>query len=187
MIANSDNNEDILAIRQCIDGNEECFAIIVEKYKRQAFFIAYRLVGNTEDAHDLSQDAFLKAYRALNTFRLDASFKGWFFQILKNTCISHLRKRKTRKVDQTVDSDSIYIADTDPNPEDIAANNSMIAMLNEAIDKLSPARKEVIILREFKGYSYEEISRIAGISVEKVKSRLHYARKQLTEELKDYL
>ena len=187
MIADKSNKEDIRAIKQCIDGNEDKFAIIVDKYKQQAFFIAFRIVKNAEDAHDLSQEAFIKAYKALHTFRLDASFKVWFFQILRNTCISYLRKRKTRKMDQTISTDELYLVNTDLTPEEIATQSSLMEALKEAIEKLSPARKEVIMLREFKGYSYEEISKIIGISIEKVKSRLYYARQQLSEELKGYL
>ncbi|MBN2136034.1 MAG: sigma-70 family RNA polymerase sigma factor [Acidobacteria bacterium] len=181
------NDEDLLAIRECLDGNEEAFSRLVNKYKRQAFYIALKIVGNSEDAHDLSQEAFMKAYKALSTFRLDAKFSVWFFQILRNSCISYLRKRKARRMDQAVDMETVDLVSGSPTPERSAQNLALKDALERAIEKLTPARKEVLILREYQGFSYEEIAKITSISVEQVKSRLHYARKQLIEELKDYL
>ncbi len=174
------------AIAKCLEGDSDAFAYIVEKYKRSAFYTALRIVGNVDDAHDLSQEAFLKAFKALGTFRRGAVFKVWFFQILRNTCISHLRKKKKKMV--SVDANEAFeLVDDAPSSEDKLNMAEMKETLKEALKKLTPVRREVLILREFEDMSYDQISQVLGISLEQVKSRLHYARKQLIEELKDLL
>lgn len=185
MTANSSDEEEALAIARCLDGETDAFAYIVEKYKRQSYFLAYRIVRNSEDAHDLSQEAFLKAFKALGTFRRDAVFKVWFFQILRNTCISHLRKK--RNIVSVEANDHFELVDKNPSPEASVVAARRREMVKKAIDRLTPARREVLLLREFQGFSYEDIAKIASITIEQVKSRLHYARKQLIKELKDYL
>ena len=178
--------DDSKAIRECLEGDKEAFAHIVEKYKKPAYFLALRLVGNSDDAHDLSQEAFIKAYKALKSFKLDCDFKVWFFQILRNTCISHLRSMKRRRTEELDDSRQM-ILDEDANPEDNTKRNETRAALWKAINELTPVRKEAFLLREFEGFSYSDIARITGATIEQVKSRIHYARNKLIEDMEKHL
>jgi len=178
--------DDSKAILECISGNTEAFEHIVEKYKKPAYFLALRLTGNPEDAHDLSQEAFIKAYRALKSFKIDLDFKVWFFQILRNTCISHLRSKSRRKTEPFDDAQH-QVLDAAPNPEDETGRGEKKKFLWKAINNLTPVRKEAFVLREFEGLSYNEIARITGATIEQVKSRIHYARNKLIEEMEKYL
>jgi RNA polymerase sigma-70 factor (ECF subfamily) len=178
--------DDSKAILECLEGNLEAFEHIVEKYKKPAYYLALRLTGNAEDAHDLSQEAFIKAFRALKSFKIDCDFKVWFFQILRNTCISHLRSRSRRKT-EVFDDAQHQVLDAAPNPEDETGSAEKKKALWKAINNLTPVRKEAFVLREFEGLSYNEIAKITGATIEQVKSRIHYARNKLIEEMEKYL
>jgi len=97
MSSQKDDDAENEAIEACKRGEKNAFEYIVEKYKKPAYYMALRIVTNPDDAMDLSQEAFVKAYRAISTFKPGAVFKAWFYRILRNTCISHLRKRKSRR------------------------------------------------------------------------------------------
>lgn len=178
--------DDSKAIRECLDGNKEAFEHIVEKYKKPAYYLALRLVGNPDDALDLSQEAFIKAYKALKSFKLDCDFKVWFFQILRNTCISHLRSWKRRKTDTLDDTQQIIFEDG-ANPEDETNRSETRAAMWKAINELTPVRREAFLLREFEGFSYSDIAKITGATIEQVKSRIHYARNKLIEDMEKHL
>lgn len=178
--------DDSKAILECLAGNLEAFEHIVEKYKKPAYYLALRLTGNSEDAHDLSQEAFIKAFRALKSFKIECDFKVWFFQILRNTCISHLRSRSRRKT-EVLDDTQQQVLDGSPNPEDETGREERKKALWKAINNLTPVRKEAFILREFEGLSYNDIAKVTGATIEQVKSRIHYARNKLIEDMEKYL
>jgi len=155
---------------------------------KDAYYIALGYVGNRQDALDLSQEAFFKAYRKLDTLNADNKFFPWFYQILKNQCFSHLRKFKNRKT-QSLDSteDPIIIEDEKHSfdPEMIAERNEARDRLWQAIGQLDEKHREVIVLRHFQNYSYDQIARTLLYSKGTVMSRLYYARKKLRKLLDD--
>ena len=158
----------------------------MNRYMKDAYFIALGLVGNREDALDLSQEAFVRAYRNIKQVKPGRKFFPWFYQILKNLCISHLRKRRYRRA-ASLDADDCPQVAAAPDvfsPDVLVNKNEVKAQLWEAIAKLDEKHREVIILRHFRGMSYDQISEALFCNKGTVTSRLYYARKRLKELLR---
>ncbi len=177
--------EELVAIQQCRRGSRKAFEVLVNKYMKDAYFIALGFVGSREDAQDLSQEAFVRAFRNIKKIRPECGFFPWFYQILKNLCISHLRKKKHRNA-ASLDVEGCPEAEA-PNdnfsPEEIADRNETKDRLWRAIGKLDARHREVIILRHFQNMSYEQMARSLFCNKGTVTSRLYYARKHLEELL----
>jgi RNA polymerase sigma-70 factor (ECF subfamily) len=183
-------DEDRELILQLKKGKMKAFRKLVEKYKKPAFFIALGLVGNREDAYDLSQEAFIRVYTGLGRFDPQHKFFSWFYAILSNLCKNHLRSREIRgRYIRSVDGDSemSHQMNPAPGPEVLMERNERSLRLWEEISKLPHEFKEIIILKHFQGYSYKEISQMLNIPLGSVMSRLYYARKKLKDNLKDIL
>lgn len=164
----------------------DAFEAIVKRHMKDAYFIALGLVGNHEDALDLSQEAFFRAFRNFKQLKSTGKFFPWFYQILRNLCFSHLRKRKVRQAESLEDVDHETIqADNYDNfdPEVVAERNEINDRLWKAMGQLDYKHREVIILRHFRNLSYDEISTILFCNRGTVTSRLYYARKRLKEIL----
>jgi len=177
--------EEITAMRRCRRGSPEAFEVFVNRYMKNAYFIALGLVGNREDAMDLSQEAFIRAYRNIKHLKPDRKFFPWFYQILKNLCISHLRKRRYRQT-SSLDAENCPepTATTDCfSPEVVAERNELKDKVWQAIGKLDNKHREVIILRHFQNMSYEQIAEALYCNKGTITSRLYYARKRLEELL----
>jgi len=177
--------EEIIAMRRCRRGSSGAFEVFVKRYMKDAYFIALGLVGNREDAMDLSQEAFIRAYRNIKHLKPDRRFFPWFYQILKNLCISHLRKRRYRQT-SSLDAENCPepAATTDCfSPEVVAERNELKDKVWQAIGKLDDKHREVIILRHFQNMSYEQIAEALYCNKGTVTSRLYYARKRLEELL----
>ena len=166
--------------------HRETFEVIVSRYMKDAYFIALGFVGNREDALDLSQEAFVRAYCNMDRLKEGGKFFPWFYQILRNLCFSHLRKRKVRRSVSFEESDGAHqmAGDVDCfDPEAVAERNEVSDQLWRAIGRLSEKHREVIILRHFQNMSYEQIARSLFCSKGTVMSRLYHARKKLKELL----
>jgi len=153
---------------------------------KDAYFIALGYVGNRQDALDLSQEAFFKAYRNIDRLRSDNKFFPWFYQILKNLCFSHLRKyknKKTQSLDNTENPTIVHDEKHCFDPEMIAERNEAKDRLWQAIGQLEEKHREVIILRHFQNYTYDQIAQALLCSKGTVMSRLYYARKKLKDML----
>lgn len=177
--------EEITAMRRCRRGSPEAFEVFVNRYMKNAYFIALGLVGNREDAMDLSQEAFIRAYRNIKHLKPNRRFFPWFYQILKNLCISHLRKRRYRQT-SSLDAENCPepAATTDCfSPEVVAGRNELKDKVWQAIGRLDDKHREVIILRHFQNMSYEQIAEALYCNKGTVTSRLYYARKRLEELL----
>ena len=177
--------EELTAMRRCRRGSREAFEVFVNKYMKDAYFIALGLVGNREDALDLSQEAFVRAYRNINQVKPGRGFFPWFYQILKNLCISHLRKRKRRRTGSLdVEGCPEPAASADEfSPDAVVGKDETKNEVWEAIGKLEPKHREVIVLRHFRNMSYEQIAEALFCNKGTVTSRLYYARKRLKEIL----
>jgi RNA polymerase sigma-70 factor (ECF subfamily) len=155
---------------------------------KEAYFIALGLVGNREDALDLSQEAFIRAYRNIKQLNPKRRFFPWFYQILKNLCFSHLRRRRVRQASSLDAADCPEVAATDDcfAPEVVAGRKEIKDKVWKAIARLDDKHREVIILRHFRNLSYEQISQNLFCNkgtVTTVTSRLYYARRRLKELL----
>jgi RNA polymerase sigma-70 factor (ECF subfamily) len=177
--------EKILTLGQCRT-SKEAFEAIVRKYMKEAYFIALGLVGNRDDALDLSQEAFVRAYTNLHRFDPKRDFFPWFYQILRNLCFSHLRKKRVRskyKAQESTSEPAVPAEAVSFDPSLVAQRNETSDRLWEAIGKLDDKHREVIILRHFQHLSYEEISRALSCKKGTVTSRLYHARNKLKEIL----
>ncbi len=159
-------------------GDAQAYQQIVKKYMQTAYYIALGFVHNHQDALDLSQESFIKAFRKIKSFDAGRPFFPWFYRILKNLCIDHF-KRIRRRREIPLEESYFLIQDR----EDKETKEAMW----QGIKKLPFEQKEIIILRYFREYSYEEIAEITGKPIGTVMSSLHYAKKRLKDIVGKYL
>lgn len=178
--------EEAIAIERCRRGSPDAFEVIVKRYMKKAYFIALGLVGNRDDALELSQEAFFRAYDNIDRLNSSRKFFPWFYQILKNLCFSHLRKRTRRQTtaldnigDQKVVGDGGEAFD----PEAVAQRNELKTRVWRAIGKLDNKHREVIVLRHFQNLSYDQMAGVLFCNKGTVMSRLYHARRKLKDLL----
>jgi len=153
---------------------------------KNAYFIALGLVGNRDDALELSQEAFILAYRNIKQLKPNRRFFPWFYQILRNVCFSHLRKTRNRRshsLEQIEEQRPVADVDDSFMPDVVAERNETKDQVWKAIGKLDKKHREVIILRHYLNLTYEQMAQIIFCSRGTVMSRLYYARKKLKELL----
>ncbi|MFQ6082806.1 MAG: RNA polymerase sigma factor [Candidatus Aminicenantia bacterium] len=165
-------------IKQLKKGNKEAYRHIVNSYMRRAYYIALGFVHNEQDALDISQEAFIKAYRKIKNFNPNKKFFPWFYQIIRNLCFDHIKKRK--KINE-IPLDGVRILNTEKE------DREMKKVLWEGIDDLPLEQKEIIILRYFQEFSYQEIAQILNKPTGSIMSSLYYAKRKLKKELEKYL
>jgi RNA polymerase sigma-70 factor, ECF subfamily len=177
-----------------LKGDHNAYALLVERYKSYVFTLTFRFTKNREDAEEVSQDIFVKAYRSLADFKGTAKFSTWLYTIVNTTCITFLRKKRldVRSLD---DERTFEVADSQDSgfKANQAEQKSRLNMVNQAIAMLNPDDAEIITLFYKNEQSLEEISQILGVEVNAAKVRLHRARarlkdkmeKHFTEEIKD--
>jgi RNA polymerase sigma-70 factor (ECF subfamily) len=181
---------DEVLIRTTLAGDDGAFAELVERYKGRAFAVVVGIVGNGDDAHDVVQDSFIKAYYKLKEFRFGSNFYTWFYRLLVNQAIDRWRK-SARSAEVPFDERWLSEDASPPDafayprtPEDLVRDRELGDALQRALDALPEYHRAVIILREVDGMGYNEIAKVLGCSVGTVMSRLHYARAKLKETLK---
>jgi RNA polymerase sigma-70 factor, ECF subfamily len=177
--------DDVL-VRRAQGGDADAFGQLVERYMRRAYYSALSLVGSREDALDLSQEAFARAYRARRTIDPNRPFYAWLYQILRRLCFNFLRDRRTRAA--SLDAASSWLADQAasrgaPGPEESYAREEARRRVAFAIEQLPAREREVLALKEFEGLAYREIAELVGIPIGTVMSRLYSARQRLAAVL----
>jgi RNA polymerase sigma factor (sigma-70 family) len=185
---------DLVIVRQVQAGDVSAFDQLIRKYRERVFGVVYNLTANREDASDLTQEAFIKAFQAINRFQGNCSFFTWLYKIAVNSTLSHLRKNRMRsffsleKLDAEGAASEVIDKLTDKNGADRDAYlRELQEKLNEAMQKLSIPHRTVITLFEIDGLSHSEIAEIMGCSEGTVRSRLHYAKQFLQGELSKYI
>jgi RNA polymerase sigma-70 factor (ECF subfamily) len=153
------------------------FEQLVKQNMRRAYFVALGFTGAHDPAMELSQEAFIRAYRNFNNFDKDKNFFTWYYKILKNLCLNFLRDNKNRKTELYLEPGDALL--TGKSPEEIFEENELVQELYLAMDKLNAEEREILVLREFEEMSYHEISALLNIPEGTVMSRLYYARKKL--------
>jgi len=174
-------SEEALALRRWQQGDSHAFGVIVEKYMKQAYFIALGLVGNHEDALDLSQEAFVRAFRARERFDPRRRFFTWYYRILRNLCLNHLRQRGRFTELDASGGGPEELAATQSDPAVLAQQNESCVQVWQALNRLKPQEREVLLLRELEDCSYAEIAERLEIPSGTVMSRLYSARKHMKE------
>ena len=159
-------------------GNAEAYSTIVNTYMKKAYFIALSFVKTEQDALDVSQEAFIKAFRYIKKFKIGSKFFPWFYRILKNLCLDWIKKGKK--------SDTIPLENVNPSTYPEIAEELKINLW-KGIDKLPSDQREILLLRYFQGYSYREISQLLDKPLGSVMSSLYYAKKNLRSKMEKYL
>jgi len=186
--------DDFTLVKRAKDGDMGAYDELIRRYQQRVYATVYQMTSNHEDANDLTQEAFIKAYRALNSFKGDASFYTWVYRIAVNRTINFLKTRKN-KVHMSL-NDMDFNAEHDPDmvalvsdrtPRRDASLAELQEKLNAAMQKLSDSHRLVVTLHDIQGLPHEEIAEIMDCNVGTVRSRLFYARQQLQALLSDYL
>ncbi len=169
-------------------GDERQFELLIEQCKTRAYNIALRYLHNEEDAMDALQESFIKIYRHLGSFKEGSKFDTWVYRIVVNTCNDMLRKNNAAMTESMIRSDeedeyTLELPDPEPGPQEALLRKEQAAQILEALAQLKPDQKEVIVLRDIQGFSYEEISEMLDCSMGTIKSRINRARNRLREIL----
>jgi RNA polymerase sigma-70 factor (ECF subfamily) len=167
-------------------GNKTALGKLVQRHKKLAFRLALGLVGNKDDAYDISQEAFLRVYRSANTYNDRQPFLPWFYTIVANLSRTWLRRRSSRdhRIVDVADADYLLV-DTE-NPESTMVKDEAVQCLRKALLELPFDDREIITLQHFRGMSYDEIADLLEIPRGTVMSRLYYARKKLAKLMRRY-
>lgn len=155
-------------------GDRDAYRDIVDRYKVRAYHMALGIVGDPQDALDVSQAAFIKAYKNIGRFDTERSFLPWFYRILRNLCLDHIRRAKRRR--EVPLSEAIMLADA-------SAERETHRALRRAIDTLAVEQREVVMLHYFEGLSYKEMASVLERPIGTIMSTLYHARKQLRAAL----
>ncbi|MCC8169008.1 MAG: sigma-70 family RNA polymerase sigma factor [Oscillospiraceae bacterium] len=174
-------------IRLCQEGDMDAFNTLVEKYQTQVINIAYGMLSDKEDACDAAQEAFVKIYKSIGSFKGKSALSTWIYRIVSNVCNDMLRKRRrnanTVSISVQDDSKDMEITDSAPTPEELLELSEQQRILRTAIAELSAEYREIITLSDIEQLRYEEISEILKCPVGTVKSRLNRARNALKKKI----
>jgi RNA polymerase sigma-70 factor (ECF subfamily) len=172
-------------VRRVLQGDVNAFERLVTEYEKAVYAIAQRMTGNAEDAADMTQETFIKAYNSLQSFRGDSKFSVWLYRIASNVCLDFLRSRSRKPtVSLSVEDDEgeegqLDIADESQSPEILMERGLTRDAVRRGLDTLPPDYRQILLLREIQGLSYDEIAAVLEIEVGTVKSRIFRARKRL--------
>ena len=185
-MANTDEAE---ILRRCLKGDEGAYRELIERYRRQVYSLALRMVRQAEDAEDLTQETFIRMFRALERYDPTRPFAAWLFTIASRLAIDHLRRRRVRPislVQRDAGSDEereMEIRDPSLGPEELASHGEEERRAQELIDGLPPHYRIVVILRHQQELSYEEIAAALHLPLGTVKARIHRARALLKQRI----
>jgi RNA polymerase sigma-70 factor (ECF subfamily) len=173
-------------IEQCLTGDQAAWELIVRQNWRKVFNVAYKFVGKHDEAEDLTQDIFLKIFKALNTFDRRANFQTWIISISRNLCIDHYRSvRKERQtIARDVDTGDLQPASLERTPYAVAEHQDLRALLRQALETLPATLRTAVVLRDLQELSYQEIAEKLALPEGTVKSRINRGRLELARQLR---
>jgi len=181
-----------LAARAC-EGRERAFRELLTRYERPVFSLVYRMLRDREQAEDTAQEAFIKAFNAIQSYNPAYKFSSWIFKIANNLAIDHLRKRELDTVsihgsahaetDEAEERTRITLTDSGETPEEYVENRELGSQIEAAMGRLRPEYRTAILLRHVEGHSYDEVSEIMNVPLGTVKTYIHRARSELKELL----
>lgn len=189
--------DDLTLVRRAQGGDSAAYDELVRRYQRQIYGVIYHMTSHHEDANDLAQEAFVKAWQALKSFKGDSSFFTWLYRIAVNRTLNHLKQRKFRDSKHgmslnDLDADAEHHPDivalaSDKTPRRDLALDELKEKLNAAIQRLSENHRIVVTLHDIQGLPHDEIAKVLGCNTATVRTRMFYARQQLQGILSDYL
>ena len=180
-------------VRKVLGGDANAFETLVLEYEKNVYNIALRMTGNSEDAADMTQEAFIKAYNSLQSFRGDSKFSVWLYRIVSNVCLDFLRSKNRRPTvslsvedDDGEDTDLLRIRKDRADHFELLLDRKLTRdSVRRGLDSLPPDYRQILLLREIQGLSYDEIAQALSLEVGTVKSRIFRARKRLCTFLID--
>lgn len=174
------------AVKRAKNGDINAFEIIVKTYEKKIYNLALRYNNNREDAFDISQEVFIKVFRSIGSFKEESSFSTWLYRVAVNVCIDYQRKNKKHSNslsltirDDDGDEQQLEIEDISYSPETVYDRTELRESIGKALNMLSEEHKQVLILREINGLSYEEIAEVLSLEEGTVKSRIYRGREKL--------
>lgn len=179
------NDNEIISL--VLKGDQQAYALLVNRYQSYVFTLSLRFTKNREDAEEVAQDIFIKAYRALADFKGNSKFSTWLYTIVNNTCITFLRKKRLET--HSLDKEGVFeVADSQDSGlrANLVEQKSRVAMVNSAISLLNPDDAEIITLFYKSEQSLEEIAQILSLETNTAKVRLHRARTRLKEKMEKH-
>jgi len=189
-----DGDDDQELVLKAQRGDVHAFDELVERYHGKIYGLTYNMTSNREDAEDLTQEVFVKAFKALPRFRGNSSFYTWLYRIAVNKTINYRKKRNRKRTlsldqfDQEIKSDEVYHDLTSKgSPLRNVSLTELQKKMNEALQSLSEKHRTVVVLHDMQGIPHEEIAKMVGASVGTIRSRLFYARRQLQAELAEFV
>ena len=187
-------DSDAVLVTRTQKGDLDAFDFLARKYRERLLSVIYNMTSNREDAADLTQETFVKAFRSIGKFKGKSAFFTWLYRIGVNVTLSHLQKNKARRffsfenLAEEVNQETAYeILDSKTRSDRPTMLNELQEKLNEALQKLSNKHRTIVVLFEIDGLSHKQIAEIMNCSEGTVRSRLHYAKQQLQAYLSDYL
>ena len=185
---------DMLLVERVKAGDSLAFDELTKKYRQRLYSAVYNMVANREDAMDIVQDAFIKAFSSINSFRGGSAFYTWLYRIAINMAITFIKRNRLRRFfsfenanEEMAPSEILDRLTVNCGGERSTMLNELKEKLNEALQSLSIKHRTVVILYEIEGLSHQEIAEITGATPATVRTRLHYAKQQLQSLLKDYI
>ena len=181
--------EDRDIIERVLGGDNDAFSLLVEKYQTKVYNLALRMSGNEDDAFDLAQDSFVRAWRNLGSFQFESSFSTWLFRLTSNICLDFLRAKKRRAAvsltvtDEEDEESQLAVPDPGKTPEEAVIAAEDRALLTRALNELPADQRQILTLRAIDDLSYAEIAEILHLQEGTVKSRLSRARTALRNKL----
>lgn len=186
--------DDLALVHRCKEGDQRAFKVLVERYQRKVYAVANGMVKDREEALDITQEAFIKVHRSLDRFKGDSSFYTWLYRITRNLAIDRLRSRKNESVgfDEAVGNEEppepgFLTTQVGASPQKSALRRELADKLNAALAQIPVKHREILLLREVDGLSYEELAESLGIPKGTVMSRLYHARSKMQTILREYL
>jgi RNA polymerase sigma-70 factor (ECF subfamily) len=190
--------DDLTLVQRVRTGDQRAFKLLVERYQRKVFSVALGMLKDKEEARDVAQEAFVKVYRYLDHFKGDASFYTWLYRITVNICIDAMRKRGSKGNEHVEFDESVKLDVAEANlgalgtrlgtnPQKSALRRELAERITAAMQQLPEAHRQILLLREVEGMSYEDIARTLEIPKGTVMSRLFHARLKMQKILSEYL
>jgi RNA polymerase sigma-70 factor (ECF subfamily) len=181
---------DYKLVKLAIDGDEQAYAELMDRYRDAIYYMLLKMVNNKNDAEDLTIEAFGKAFRNIEQYTPKYAFSTWLFKIATNNCIDFIRKQKANliSIDQAEEDEDVSappLHSSNPDPEEDMIKNQRVDLMRDVVDKLKPRYRNLIKLRYFKEYSYEEIAQELDLPLGTVKAQLFRARELLYNILKN--
>ena len=179
-----DTEQERELILRCQEKDHAAMGTLIVQYQHWVYNIAYGILGHREDAQDTTQDVFLSVWQNIHKFQFRSRFSTWLYKIVKNKCLNVIDQKKRRKTDpMEIDDTQPWVPLDTVTPEQEVLRNEQTEILHAALGKLKESYRTILVLRELRELSYEEIAQILNCTLGRVKSRLHEARKALRQEL----